>query len=304
MTTPDLSKVTQLIANESAMSWLTTLVNFVLILLAAFAAAQLTWRFIPDSEASIVVPQDAATNRGNTPVTQTGVDINRLVSQHLFGKANAKRTPVVKKAAPIVETRLPLTLRGVIASDRPDTARAIISAPNAGELPYAVGATLPGNAKLEEIHPDKIILSRGGQLENLLLPKEQDGVSLQSAPMPQRRGNSNEDVVTGIIETPDDFRDALLDDPESLTGLVNTVPETNAQGRLIGFKLQPGRDAGFLQRFGLQSGDVLTSVNGIKLDSPVRALEVIRELGEAGQVNIEVLRNNIPQTYAFSFDQG
>jgi len=73
---------------------------------------------------------------------------------------------------------------------------------------------------------------------------------------------------------------------------------------LIGFQLQPGKDAGFLQRFGLQPGDILTSVNGIQLDSPIRALEVIRELGEAGQVSVEVLRDDIPQSFVFSFDQG
>ncbi len=287
------------------MSWLTALVNTVLILFAAFAAAQLTWRFIPDSEASVATPLPSTSAKQNVTNSQRGLDVNRLVSHHLFGKVS-RQAPVKKQPQQVVrETRLPLTLKGLIASDRPDTARAIISAPNAGELPYAVGATLPGNAKLEEIHTDKIILSRGGQLETLLLPKDQDGVEFEAAPMPAPVASNNAEVPGGeVIETPDDFRDALLDDPESLAGIVNTVPQTDDQGRLIGFKLQPGRDAGFLQRFGLQAGDVLTSVNGIKLDSPVRALEVIRELGEAAQVNIEILRDDIPQSYAFSLNQG
>lgn len=282
------------------MAWLTSLVNIVLIALAAYAAAQLTWRFIPSSEASVAPPQFVAkTNVGNK--NRGGVDAKRLVSHHLFGKAD-KSAPV-KAAEPVVRaTRLPLTLRGVIASDRPDTARAIISAPNAGELSYAIGSTLPGNAKLEEIHSNQIILSRNGQLETLLLPDDKEGVDFSAAPIPNP---SKADAVDeALIATPDQFRDALLDEPESLAGIVNTVPETNAQGRLIGFQLQPGKDAGFLQRFGLQPGDILTNVNGIQLDSPVRALEVIRELGQAGQVSVEVLRNDIPQSFTFSFNQG
>lgn len=283
------------------MNSITALVNIALIAFAAYAAAQLTWRFIPSSQASVAPPQLAVSAK-TTNNNRSAIDANRLVSHHLFGKAD-KAAPV-KKAAPVVrETRLPLTLRGLVASDRPDTARAIVAAPNVGELSYAIGSILPGNAKLEEIHSDKIILSRNGQLETLMLPDDKEGVDYSVAPMPSPvtddAANSEE-----VIATPDQFRDALLDEPESLAGLVNTVPQTNDEGRLIGFQLQPGKDAGFLQRFGLQPGDVLTNVNGIQLDSPVRALEVIRELGEAGQVSIEVLRNDIPQSLVFSFDQG
>ncbi len=301
MSVPDLNKIAQLMSSESTMAWLVSLVNIVLIALAAYVAAQLTWRFIPSSEASLAPPQFVATtNVGNK--NRAGVDVDRLVSHHLFGKAD--KSALRKVTDPVVRaTRLPLTLRGVIASDRPDTARAIISAPNAGELSYAIGSTLPGNAKLEEIHTHHIILSRNGQLETLLLPNDKEGVDFSVAPMLSPAAE-NAGIDEVLIATPDQFRDALLDEPESLAGLVNTIPKMNAQGRLIGFQLQPGNDAGFLQRFGLQSGDVLTSVNGIQLNSPVRALEVIRELGEAGQVTVEVLRDDIPQSFVFSFDQG
>jgi len=282
------------------MAWLTSLVNIVLIALAAYAAAQLTWRFIPSSEASLAPPQFVATTNVSNN-NRGGVDANRLVSHHLFGKAD--KSALGKATDPVVRaTRLPLTLRGVIASDQLDTARAIISAPNAGELSYAIGSTLPGNAKLEEIHTHQIILSRNGQLETLLLPNDKEGVDYRVAPMSSPVAENAGDEA--LIATPDQFRDALLDEPESLAGLVNTIPKTNAQGRLIGFQLQPGKDTGFLQRFGLQPGDVLTSVNGIQLNSPVRALEVIRELGEAGQVTVEVLRDDVPQSFVFSFDQG
>jgi len=283
------------------MSWLTVLVNTALVLFAAYAAAQLTWRFVPDSAASISVPQLATTITAAANAS-SGVDANRLVSYHLFGQAG-KRDRVRQQGQEVVRaTRLPLTLRGLVASDRPDTARAIIEAPNAGERPYAVGATLPGNARLEEIRIDRIILSRNGQLETLLMEKDKEGVDFSAAPI---SSPDNAGIFYGeVITTPDEFRDALLDEPESLNGLVNTVPYTDDEGHLIGFQLQPGRDAGFLQRFGLQPGDVLTSVNGIQLDSPIRGLEVIRELGEAERVNVEVLRNNVPESFVFSFDQG
>ena len=278
------------------------LVNITLILFAAYAAAQLTWYFVPDAEAAVMAPQSGTVTPAGAHIDRHGVDVARLASYHLFGKMDKRQ--LGKQQVPVVRaTRLPLTLHGVVASDRPDTARAIIAEPNAGELSYSIGAMLPGNARLEEIHADKIILSRNGQLETLLLPNDNEGVDFSVASMSTPAVGADT-LPDDVIATPDQFRDALLDAPESLAGLVNTVPQTNDQGRLIGFQLQPGKDAGFLQRFGLQPGDVLTSVNGIQLDSPVRALEVIRELGEAGQVSIEVLRNDIPQSLVFSFDQG
>jgi len=280
------------------MAWLTALVNIALIVFAAYAAAQLTWRFIPGSEASVASPHLVVTSKVSNN-TNNGVDANRLAAYHLLGQVD-KQVPVKNVQSVVRATRLPLTLRGVVASDRADTARAIIAAPNVGELSYAIGAILPGNAKLEEVKADRIILLRNGQFETLLLPTDSEGVDFSVAPMPTANTDSSEQVIA----TPNQFRDALLDAPQSLAGLVNTVPQTNDQGRLIGFQLQPGKDAGFLQRFGLQPGDVLTSVNGIQLDSPVRALEVIRELGEASEVSVEVLRNNILQSLVFSFDQG
>ena len=283
------------------MARLTALVNIALIVFAAYAAAQLTWRFIPSSEASVAPPHLAVTSKASNN-TNNDVDANRLVAYHLLGQVD-KQAPVKNTQSVVRATRLPLTLRGVVVSDRADTARAIIAAPNVGELSYAIGAILPGNAKLEEVQVDRIILLRNGQFETLLLPTDSEGVDFSAAPMPSP-ATANTDSSEAVIATPNQFRDALLDAPQSLAGLVNTVPQTNDQGRLIGFQLQPGKDAGFLQRFGLQPGDVLTSVNGIQLDSPVRALEVIRELGEASEVSVEVLRNNILQSLVFSFDQG
>lgn len=303
MTVLDFGRMSQLLSTEAMLGRLTASVNILLLLLAAYAAAQLTWRLSADISAGAPPSQQAASAQpGDGDRASSGFDVNRLASYHLFGRADAR--PSAKPAPRAVQaTRLPLTLRGVVASDNKVTARAIIASPNSGELPYAIGADLPGGAKLEEIHADKIILSRNGQLETLLLPKDTEGVSFAAMPAPPvapPAGAAPESAIT----TPDEFRETLLSQPDDLNGLVNTIPQQDADGRLIGFQLQPGRDAGFLQRFGLQAGDVLTNVNGIALDSPLRALEVMRELGEADQVNIEILRDNQTQSLVFTFDQG
>ena len=80
---------------------------------------------------------------------------------------------VVPAEAP--DTRLKLVLRGAFASDDRALSRAIIADPRGKEEHYSVGDALPGNAELSEVHPDKVILKRGGRFETLRLPDERIG---------------------------------------------------------------------------------------------------------------------------------
>lgn len=90
-----------------------------------------------------------------------------IVDAHLFGVVPARSEP---EAQPLVETRLRLTLHGVIVAPQDGASAAVISEPNRqGEL-YTVGSRLPGNATLEAVHPDHVILSRTGRNEKLSFP--------------------------------------------------------------------------------------------------------------------------------------
>ena len=72
--------------------------------------------------------------------------------------------------------------------------------------------------------------------------------------------------------------------------------------KLIGYRVSPGRDRQLLSRFGLRAGDVVTMVNGVRLDNPVKGLEIIQNLQTAGQVNIEVMRNGVTQGFSFAVE--
>ena len=62
-------------------------------------------------------------------------------------------------------------------------------------------------------------------------------------------------------------------------------------GRFIGVRLAGARDVPVIAQLGLQPDDVVTSVNGIALDSPERAQEVARSLAGASAVKVTVRRN-------------
>ena len=91
------------------------------------------------------------------------------------------------------------------------------------------------------------------------------------------------------------YRELALSNPQQLSEVVRIAPR-NDSGRFVGYEVQPGRDPGLLNRLGLVPGDVVTSVNGIGVDTPARALGILRSLTTTDEIRIEVQREGVAQT--------
>ncbi len=99
------------------------------------------------------------------------VQMNQVIAAHLFGRPEQKKEPV-QKVAP--KTRLNLALTGVIASNDPKYARAIIASGSKPAKSYGVGDMLgKSNVKLHSIEADKVLLERNGKLESLAMVRNQ-----------------------------------------------------------------------------------------------------------------------------------
>lgn len=77
---------------------------------------------------------------------------------------------------------LDLTLVGIVFSKDPKQSMAIISAPGNQVQHFFLGDWVPGQAKINQITPDGVVLEREGQLESLSLPK--DELDFESPPSP------------------------------------------------------------------------------------------------------------------------
>ena len=260
-------------------SWMTA----ASVVLIAYSAASFTWMLLPagdvagDAPPVTVAPAAAPTD---------ALTLSReIVARHLFGQA-----PALTAGAAIPETSLSLVLRGVVASPDPKTAAAIVADPSGNEQFYLVGQALPGGAVLKEVHRQRIVFSRDGRLETLRLPKD----SLQGG----NDDSSGSDDGTGDV-APDAgallqrYRDQFLQNPESVATLLQGEPFWD-NGRLIGYRLRPGRDPRLLAKFGIQNGDVVTAVNGVSVVDPAGRLELLRKLPVATQVNVDLLRDGQP----------
>lgn len=261
---------------------LPALISLLLVIACAHSLARITWMFLPEAETSM---QQRATSRA--PVVSQ-VDprqaIRQVANAHLFGKAESTAVPQQSKAP---ETRLNLVLRGVIAATPMKLSHAIIArGKNGKEEVFAVGEKMPGGVMLEEIHPDHVILNRGGRLETLQLIKDEDVGTITSARTDSRflPSGSTADSLEGV-------RQEILQNPTSFGEYALPVV-VKENGRQIGYRLQPQQKGNeLMQQVGLEADDVITEINGIRLDNPQNGIGALRQLSTANSVSITVMRN-------------
>ena len=122
-----------------------------------------------------------------------------LASLDLFGKAGELETQAEVDTENLPETNLRLFLRGVLAASGDFPGSALIEDDKSQTEAYLVGDELPGNATLRSVRANRVIIERGGKLENLYFPEDEDrsGVSLASTATsdeqqePQSQGRSS-----------------------------------------------------------------------------------------------------------------
>ena len=260
-------------------------INLLLIVWIASILASLTWDlFSPDAA---IEPVEAVADAAAVQVNPDRQLISQMPGWHLMGVARQSSAPV-QASTPVTapETKLKLILRGVLASNDPDNARAIIADPRGKELQYGLGDTLPGNAELSEVHPDRIILKRNGRFETLRLPKNEKGSTrVASRSVSARRSTqSPQQRLTNV-------RQQLRQSPGNLSNLIRATPKRGQGGKTVGYVLSPGRDPDLFAQVGLQSGDVAIQINDIKLDNPSNSARALKSMQSGESVTVTVLRN-------------
>lgn len=275
--------------------WLPLLAKMLFVGLIARVAALLVWLLIPIPESAQWQPAPAASVAGPG---HSGPDLALIASASLFGPYHAPTVDAPLAEAP--ETGLNLTLRGILAATEERGSRALIGSPNGDEMPYAVGAEIIRGVTLKAIFPDRVILSRGGRLETLRLDKDAaDRASVSSGPAEsfEAVGNGDEDATESLAEV----REQILQDPTRAAHFIRVQPQ-NVGGQLRGYRIYPGRNRSPFSEAGLRPGDLVTAVNGIQLDDPTRAMQLLSDMSNSTSFTLEVQRGGQPQTITINLD--
>jgi len=268
--------------------------NLLLIVWIAWLLASMTWGLLGEQQpVETALPEVAPVK---PQVNQQEELVRQLPNWHLFGEVAPEAEPV-KTVVPVdaPDTRLKLSLHGTFSSAEKDLARAIIADERGNEEMYAVGDILPGNAELSEIQADKVILLRGGRYEVLRLPRDsitgESGITTISAATASRSDTTSERLQS--------LRQTLQQNPKSLFGLVRTIPKKDDQGKMIGYILQPGREADLFEQMGLKPGDIVTRINDINLDNIASGMQALRSVQSGDSVSMTVQRGGQQEILTF-----
>ena len=262
------------------------LLILVLLIYGAYLLAKLFWFVVVpvDGHDILVLPSTALIEQKNE-----NANVRQLSSFHLFGEAG--KVVDKPKDQPIVapKTNLRLLLKGVFTAKDGGTSGAIIEEMGKSADYYALGAVLPGNATLEDVYEDRVLLRRNGRLETLSFDEKdldsESQITRQEKPRPStNRMASNNDLN---VKTPEQFIDEatrqISENPEQALKSVGL----NASSQ--GYVYQGGNP--MLSGLNLKKGDVIRSVNGHTLGDVKKDKNLMKSLYEQGNLEVEVVRD-------------
>lgn len=266
-------------------------INTILVVLLSYIVTLQGLNFFLPSQTKVPLPviQPATLQTTNN----VSSNFQQLSNIALFGKISTSTAYTTTKTELPPETRLNLTLRGIYYSSTVNDSFAMIAQGTQDTKLYRVGDQLNNSVTIVAIYAKHITLSRFGKQELLRLEGDKDSqANITSSPTPTTR--QNERLLA-------QYQQQLRTNPQTLARLMRITPAIH-QGETIGYRLGTGQEKGILSQFGLQSGDILTEVNGVRLDSPLKGLQVIQKLAHTKQIDLNILRDGQTEYISLSVE--
>jgi general secretion pathway protein C len=204
-------------------------------------------------------------------------------------------------AAPAVVTSLNLKLYGVREDRASGRGSAIVGLPDGQQRSFAVGEEIVPGVTLTAVGFDNVTVSRGGAPEQLFLDQSAPaalvgtgGVQSGGAPAQATAPGA---APSGIMPPPGTPLPIVTAPPPApppppprevdLTREVQFQPRVQ-NGRLTGVVVQPSGTGELFRGSGLQPGDVVTSLNGQRINSAEQARAAMGQVrGGAADVVVE-----------------
>ena len=263
--------------SEQGLTGLQRAIVLILLLGSSYQLAQISWQLLP-------APKTAPPTAHN-PNLSAQTDIKETNQQRLLTIRNAALFGVeilTQETAPTSapKSRLNAQLTGIMASSVASRSIAII-AREGQQQSYGVGDVIQGtDARITNILPDRVIITRQQQQESLLLDE-----NAATAPM-----------ATPVLNNPGlpTARQQILKNPGQLMDYLTIAP-VRENNQLKGYRLNPGKNPELFTQVGLQANDLAISINGLDLRNNSEAMQAMQQLTHQTEMNISVERNGETQ---------
>ncbi len=265
------------------LSKIVALITSILIILAIYYAAKLTWLVItPAPQIEQWTPPSVASSSAKN----SAVNFSNF---HWFGQPNAEPVEVEQQEitdAP--KTSLNMTLTGVVANNDVKRSMAIIEYQSKQDT-YVINQKVKSSrASIAEIHSDRVILKNNGRYETLML----DGFDYtkNSAPKASERPTVSSSSRKQLGKKFSKTRQEILKDPGKIMDYISISP-VSTQGKVQGYRLNPGRRPELFKASGLKPRDLAVAINGYDLSDPSQSIRVMSELRNMNNIMITVERD-------------
>ena len=235
-----------------------------------------------------------------------------FASLGLFGDIREEEIPELIYAP---NTQLALELLGVFKSGNSKQSIAVVAQRgNSGKV-YRIGDRLPGNAILDSVHSQFILINRGSRLEKLMFKEqnfigtsgnrkikasteivksdtyEEDKERIESTVNERRKiqenaASTNSSPGEKILQMIKTHGEKVINSPSEVFGQdsIDLVEEDS----LRGYRLNSSNT--MLSKTGLQSGDIIVAINGIPLGGDKSDAVVLAQALAQKRARIEIKR--------------
>ena len=174
-----------------------------------------------------------------------------------------------------------------------DKKKPVVAKKSAANKPIAIPSQSDRVIPNVKLSPDKIVTGNP-QIDKLLNPTKKPEKDFDfDQPNAIKLGDNN-----NVTVKKDYFKNALQHLPLMLSQ-AQAVPHMKNQ-QFIGYRLARVQQSGIFARLGLRANDIITSVNGQKVDNISQIMRFFSVLQNESEINIGLIRQDTPITLNFS----
>jgi len=279
------------------MKRITQIFNLLLILAAVYFSVNVFYKFVEGRlvHSELILPPYQSPAPVKPEQKSRPSDYQAIVERDLFHTKNksAEKKPVPVDIESLKQTNLKLKLWGTVSTDEAvsDTARAVIEDTRSKEQSlYKVGDIVQ-DAEIIEILRNSVVLDVNGSKEKLSVTEET--IAVQAPPMSSER---EKPVALSRAQ----IDDALKNVNELMTqAKVKPLFKDGKPDGLIVSTIEP---ASIFSKMGFRSGDIITSINGQKIESVEDAMAFYKSLTAGNRLSVQMKRRGRPKVIDFNIE--
>lgn len=306
-------------------SWLPRIVSLLILLLFLWWAATGISSMLGNDQ-EIVLSETESIEQTRKVVD----DESSLGQMNLFGRSKQLTTTEAENPSEKL-TDLRFTLKGIFATNDPKQGAAQIQNDRQQENNFTVGQSVFGQATLDEIYPDRVILYRNGNYETLMMPGKALNEKYFTIAKQTQKVNKKPETVTSSIPQPQanslSSKQALYKPQDNKQKATTKSKEENYRsiaisgngnvlkdmfifntawrnGKFIGFFIEAKAEKGLklMKVLGIQNHDLITVINGLRFSEKLKSPEQLEKLKTATSIHAILERGGKEIPFHFELD--